>query len=459
MLSGICETLNDLKGTKEEIQYQQKKIWHASAKSLNDPSLSFVTQNLEAGAFSQILYESNLVKLSIQSTIFHYPLPECVIFLEQILSLLNEIPISTVINLLEGLSFISLPNEERIIIATLLDSYTDINNFNDYYQTPPSSPAPILSRKQTSNNNEDKFDIDWSHVSLTNFPIDDEELKQQLEETEKSALLLRQFEQDRKRSKPATKKESPAASLSKIPIGNIFAFMNNTRESYKQELEEMERNKTLYEENQNEILKDDQQINLEKCLENLKKEKENLLDQIQTNEKQLENISGDLARYVKESSIEQQRYLDELEGLDSNIELKEKSLLITEQTIEKFNEFFDGPFAKNNSRLMDTKESIINNILSSTIESPLLIYRYLDSNIHLLNELRRKLKRVRKDRKRIARAYGDDAAAAIQIEYKKLKEIFFDNCQELEEAMAIYNPILQPVLEFVLNFFFLFLFY
>ena len=420
MLSAIGDTLIDTKATKEQIQRQQKKVWHACVRSLNDPASVFVTNTQTSGPFSQILFESEMINYAIQSAILHYPTSDALVTLEQLLSLIGNIPISTIINLIDGLCFINLPAQERECIGAILSAHKDISNFGETEST----------------------GIDWGNVTLTEFPMEDEELRTQLEETERAALLLRQAEQDRQ---IISCKSSPAASLTKIPITNLFSFMDKQRKQFEADLVSMEKDKENAENGK--ITEDPQQARLTQGLESLQGEKEALLEKLKENTEKLIVVEEDLARHTKESSIEQQRYKDELEGLDSNIELKEEALKVAENAAEKIYKFLDGPFTSNSNRLMSMKDDLIKTILENTAECPVLIYRYLDANLHVLSELRKKMKRARKDVKRIGRSYGEEAAAAIQSEYRKLREIFAEVTNEMEEATAVYNPILQPVLE------------
>lgn len=422
MLTCMAETLVNEHCPKEELKKDQRRLWLVCVRNLNDPTSSFVTNDGTSGSFSKVLFQSELINYSIQSAILCYPNEDSLSIFEQILSLLSDVPITTTINLIEGLNLIELREQERSYISSMLSSFKDIENFNNLTKS---------------------SEIDWTSVTLTEYPVDDEELKNQLEETERAALLLRQAEQERK---SVSTSQSPQSSSNAMPSVDLFAFITQQRETYKQELEKLKEDKKKSLEDTNDS-GDSEQTQLKEAIKSLEDEKNELKEKLESALEKYTAIDEEITRQAKESSIEQQRFKDELEGLDSNIERKEEALKVYQAAVTKFKEFFEGSFASNNQRLMQMKEDVYHTILEQTAECPLLIFKYLEACLQLLSELRKKLKRVKKDVKRIGKTYGDEAAAAIQSEYDKLKDIFVDTTSEMEEASAIYFPILGPVQE------------
>ena len=417
MLNSACQVLIDESRTKEEIQASQHRHWHAWAKNLMDPTCSFVGSDGTSASFAQILFESEAIDLSIQSALLFFPRPDTLPYLEQLLSLLSDIPISTVLSLLEGFSETQLSVLERAYFGMVLSSHKDIDNFGGLKSSP---------------------DVDWRSQQLTEYPIEEEELKNQLQATERAALALRQSEQDREQ---AAKRKPKSSSASRPPPTEIIAFLHRERRNYEEKLSLLNRDRENH--TQGKEVHDPQEIQLEKGLITLCSEYDDGKKKIQDMRNQLEAIESAITEHAVESSLEHQRYKDELEEVDSNIENKQQELKLFTQAENALGQFFRGPFDANHRRLMQRKLDLESALMSNTSLCPPLIHRYLEAVCGLFQEIRKRMKRALKDKTHIKNTYGDSVASTVESEYLHLQEAFHESLVESEEVASIYLPIVR----------------
>lgn len=426
MLTHACRVLVDETCTREEIAKEQRRHWLVWAKNLMDPSASFVQADGSAGTFTQIFFESAALNYSIQSAILQFPSPDAMGHFEQLLSLLSDVPSSTAITLIEGFHYIKLPASERAYFGAALASFKDLSNLTDV----PSST------------------VDWLATPLTAYPIEDDELKQQLQATERSALALRQSEQERNMGEHASADDESGEKTALPAPTEIISFMSKQRDRYQEEISNMRRDKEESEEGRQVL--DPKHQQLQEGLDTLETERAALQKQLDEKNQELHEIENKLSEYARESSLEHQRYKNEMEEMDSLMEAKQQALDLFTTAEGTFQTFLRGPFDSNHRRLMKMRSDLEESILANTSECPLLLRQYLTATQSTFSALRKRMKRIKKDKKRIEKSYGDAAAQAIQCEYVKCMELVQEMLVEYEEAVNIYRPILRPVHNWIL---------
>src|SRR3990167_122340 len=219
---------------------------------------------------------------------------------------------------------------------------------------------------------------------------------------------------------------------------SISTFLENEKKKLQAQLEQL--NKEKQENNQQAKINEQekQQKIKQQKIRALESEKDCLQEQIDENKKLIEKIQATISKHSQDTS---QRSKDDLESLEENIKRKESSLQSHKDIYKKFNEFFEHSVVPNYNRLTDFQKRAFETIYKSASMLPILIIKYLDGFLQFTSDLRKKLKRVKSDAKRIFKSYGEDAVSPIQSEYKKLKEIFVDCFKEFQDCKAIYSPI------------------
>jgi hypothetical protein len=393
----------DESATSEKIQKEQQKHWRSWISSLNEGKTEFTLKDQTPGTMKQVLEQSSGISISVQSALLVYPLESYKNLFDQLLGILPDTNIEISTRLIQALSPVRLPAPERKYIANLICAYK-------FHRKPKSDST-----------------IDWNCVEIANYPVDDISIKSQLENAERCIFALRHSEQQRKAVclQVPSKVESP---------GNLFDLITKHRESVQEQIQQLEyqRQRRV----QGDPLLTEKSIAQRAELERLTQEREGLLQQILDKESQLASLETPRASMIFDGKIG---------SIQSELLPKQQALEAHKLTLEKYLQFYQTYFLPNHQRLSQIHTDVEKSIYSSASEAPALINRYLESASHLLQDLRKRMKRVRKDLKRISKSYGPDAVVPIQGEYTKLKELFLDLAAELEDVMMIYVPLLAPI--------------
>jgi len=403
MINALEYILVDESASEEKLHKEQEKHFKSWTNLLLEEEFMFVLKDLSLGSMRDVVRHSNLISIAVQSALLYYPLESYQSLFEQLLSLLPDTNVEIATRLIKGLSHVRLPATERQYIANLICAY----------KLPQKNTEPV---------------VDWKSVSVSDYVVDDPQIKINLEQAERAIFALRHAEQQRKLICVHV------PTISSCSSGNLFELIAKYRANMKDQVQALEeqRERRL----QGDPLITEKAVAQRAELDRLTAQREKLVQQIADKEAQLASLETPRASLIFDGKIEE---------IQSELLQNQQALEAHKLTLEKFLHFYQVYFLPNHQRLVQIRADVEKSIYSSALEAPSLINRYLDAALTLLNDIRKRLKRVRKDLKRISKSYGAEAAVPIQAEYGKLKDIFLDLVSELEDAMIIYFPMIAPV--------------
>lgn len=418
-LSYMSERMVDPLLDDKQRRSVQLRMWRLMETSLPDTSVAFLLPNGTQGTFSQVLTQSRFVQLSLESVLITYPTGDGAELFNRLLEMFSGPGLDTSSCVLEGMSYAKLPRPQREAISTLITVYQGA-----------SSDSSKMGR------------VSWGFVPTTSYEGLDQGLADTMQNVERLAVDMRNCEEERLQAL-TTCSAIPLDTTPQGAMGLISTVVQTQREVFDTEVELLQKQLAAFE-----VTGQTPEYTAAQAeLAANHRECELVQAELQQRKALLAEARQSLGRHSSKDgsgALEARRMKDELEGLDINLSRKINAMESHEEMVKQFNDFFARYLVPNLSKLKDIRSKANSTLATVAAEGPILLERFLDVSIQLLSDIRKKLIRVKKDLKKMAKNYGDSVTAPIQQEFDKVKEIGFDLIEEIETVDPCYTTAVEP---------------